>query len=309
MYVHKLILKKTKFMNKMIMNRLTMLAVTLMASIACFAQGNGKMATSLINQPHAQGDIVDLYELRYYIVAVEGDILSLEVIGFASDITGTVGAVYGDAGNPDKVTDLYEGVLEIPSNYPASEVGFKCQITSIAENAFTATTCRNDDTKYKSKFADAAALVNKILISYDAEFPNAITIGANAFGALTSVTEVENLTPGAKINAIPKSSFAASVFKTASLIVPASEGSFLSYAKTAGWREFCKLYKKGSSIMLGDTNGDRKLTIGDAQNVLTLIAKIKAGTASYNEIYDINGDGKITIADAQDLITKYQKSK
>jgi uncharacterized protein (DUF2141 family) len=61
--------------------------------------------------------------------------------------------------------------------------------------------------------------------------------------------------------------------------------------------------------MLGDTNGDGKLTIGDAQNVLTLIAKIKAGTASYNEIYDINGDGKITIADAQDLITKYQKSK
>ncbi len=300
-------------MNKMILNRLTMLAVTLMASMACFAQGNGKMTTNLINQPHGLGDIVDLFELRYRIVNVSGDEgcnLDLEVIGFASDITGTVSSVTGSAGDPNKVTDLYEGVLEINPHYPASEVGFNCQVISIAENAFTTTTCYGDNAKYKSKFADAAAKVNKIQINYDPSFDFSISIADNAFGGLTGVTEVENKTPGATIKAISATSFASNVFKTAKLIVPASEGSFLSYAKTAGWREFCKLYKKGSSIMLGDTNGDGVLSIGDAQNVVTLYVKIKNSEASYNEIYDINGDGStISISDAQDLITKYQKSK
>ena len=275
----------------MIMNRLTMLAVTLMASIACFAQGNGKMMTSLINQPHAQGDIVDLYELRYYIVAVEGDILSLEVIGFASDITGTVGAVYGDAGNPDKVTDLYEGVLEIPSNYPASEVGFQCQITSIAENAFTATTCRNDDTKYKSKFADAAALVNKILISYDAEFPNAITIGANAFGALTSVTEVES-----QIQAIKANSFATNVYKTAPLIVP--EERMGKYSNLTGWKNF-KIIKNTSGKILGNLNTDQVVNSSDYSKLYNEIkTALKNGTTvTYAAYKDLNGDGSVNSTD------------
>ena len=283
-------------MNKMIMNRLTMLAVTLMASIACFAQGNGKMMTSLINQPHAQGDIVDLYELRYYIVAVEGDILSLEVIGFASDITGTVGAVYGDAGNPDKVTDLYEGVLEIPSNYPASEVGFQCQITSIAENAFTATTCRNDDTKYKSKFADAAALVNKILISYDAEFPNAITIGANAFGALTSVTEVESQIPGLKAKAIKANSFATNVYKTAPLIVP--EERMGKYSNLTGWKNF-KIIKNTSGKILGNLNTDQVVNSSDYSKLYNEIkTALKNGTTvTYAAYKDLNGDGSVNSTD------------
>ena len=288
-------------MNKMIMNRLTMLAVTLMASIACFAQGNGKMATSLINQPHAQGDIVDLYELRYYIVAVEGDILSLEVIGFASDITGTVGAVYGDAGNPDKVTDLYEGVLEIPSNYPASEVGFQCQITSIAENAFTATTCRNDDTKYKSKFADAAALVNKILISYDAEFPNAITIGANAFGALTSVTQVENLTPGTKIgDGIPKDAFASSTYKNATLKIP--EGAVKAYQAATGWKRF-KAVTDGT-VLYGDVDGNGSINLLDYK---ALLAAVKAGSAAVSALpagADVDGSGKPNLLDYKLLLNK-----
>lgn len=284
-------------MNKMIMNRLTMLAVTLMASIACFAQGNGKMATSLINQPHAQGDIVDLYELRYYIVAVEGDILSLEVIGFASDITGTVGAVYGDAGDPDKVTDLYEGVLEIPSNYPASEVGFQCQITSIAENAFTATTCRNDDTKYKSKFADAAALVNKILISYDAEFPNAITIGANAFGALTGVTEVENLTPGTKIVGAPSNAFASNAYKK-TLRIPA--GSVNAYQTSSGWKRF--LYVTDGSVLYGDVDGNGTINMMDYKKLLTAV---KGGTtSSLGAGADVNGKSPINMIDYKLLLNK-----
>ena len=296
----------------MIMNRLTMLAVTLMASIACFAQGNGKMATSLINQPHAQGDIVDLYELRYYIVAVEGDILSLEVIGFASDITGTVGAVYGDPGDPDKVTDLYEGVLEIPSNYPASEVGFKCQITSIAENAFTATTCRNDDTKYKSKFADAAALVNKILISYDAEFPNAITIGDNAFGSftcvkqsdgtLTGLTEVENQTPGDKVAAISASSFATSVYKSATLKTP--EKVMGKYTSKEGWKRFLKI--TDGSILLGDIDGNGSI---NALDVAKFNKAYKTGvwTGLNKDAVDMNSDGTIAAVEYAQFCKRYKE--
>lgn len=294
----------------MIMNRLTMLAVTLMASIACFAQGNGKMATSLINQPHAQGDIVDLYELRYYIVAVEGDILSLEVIGFASDITGTVGAVYGDTGDPNKVTDKYKGVLEIPSNYPASEVGFKCQITSIAENAFTATTCRNDDTKYKSKFADAAALVNKILISYDAEFPNAITIGDNAFGSftcvtqsngtLTGLTEVENQTPGDKVADISATSFASSVYVNATLKVP--DGAMGKYNTAVGWQNFLKITDSTGRV-LGDFNGDGKIKSKDYKELLKLTG-LSASDPSYTVYADMDGNGKIASKDIKLLLSK-----
>ncbi|MBR5037702.1 MAG: dockerin type I repeat-containing protein [Prevotella sp.] len=288
-------------MNKMIMNRLTMLAVTLMASIACFAQGNAKMTTTLLNQPHSVGDIVDLYELRYYIVADNGgNCLELEVIGFASDITGTVSSVYTTTpGDPTKVRDEYNGILEIPSTYPAEEVGVKCYVSSIAANAFTATTCRGDDAKYKSKFADAAALVNKIRIDYSDEFPDAITIDNNAFGSLTGVTEVENLTPGAKIEPISTNAFATSVYKTAILTVTELESTghatVKAYAKTDGWKKFYK--KSDGAILLGDTTGDGNINVFD----INRIKKMIANTQEKTEAADFNGDGAVNVFDVNAL--------
>lgn len=299
----------------MIMNRLTMLAVTLMASMACFAQGNAKMITTLINQPHNEGDIVDLYELRYYITEDNGgNCLELEVIGFASDVTGTVGAVYTTTpGDPNKVTSEYDGILEIPSTYPASEVGVKCNVTSIAANAFTATTCRGDDEKYKAKFADAAALVTKIRIAYDEEFPYAITIGDNAFGSftcvkqsngtLTGLTEVENQTPGDKVAAISASSFATSVYKSATLIVP--EGSLGQYGSTAGWSSFLKIVDVAGKLF-GDFDNSGTFE----QKDVTLFKKaFKTGAWPANfdiTKVDLDGNGVIEQREVTLLIKRFK---
>ena len=299
-------------MNKMIMNRLTMLAVTLMASMACFAQGNAKMITTLINQPHNEGDIVDLYELRYYITEDNGgNCLELEVIGFASDVTGTVGAVYTTTpGDPNKVTSEYDGILEIPSTYPASEVGVKCNVTSIAANAFTATTCRGDDEKYKAKFADAAALVTKIRIAYDEEFPYAITIGDNAFGSftcvtqsngtLTGLTEVENQTPGDKVADISATSFASSVYVNATLKVP--DGAMGKYNTAVGWQNFLKITDSTGRV-LGDFNGDGKIKSKDYKELLKLTG-LSASDPSYTVYADMDGNGKIASKDIKLLLSK-----
>lgn len=299
-------------MNKMIMNRLTMLAVTLMASMACFAQGNAKMITTLINQPHNEGDIVDLYELRYYITEDNGgNCLELEVIGFASDVTGTVGAVYTTTpGDPNKVTSEYDGILEIPSTYPASEVGVKCNVTSIAANAFTATTCRGDDEKYKAKFADAAALVTKIRIAYDEEFPYAITIGDNAFGSftcvtqsngtLTGLTEVENQTPGDKVADISATSFASSVYVNATLKVP--DGAMGKYNTAVGWQNFLKITDSTGRV-LGDFNGDGKIKSKDYKELLKLTG-LSASDPGYTVYADMDGNGKIASKDIKLLLSK-----
>ncbi len=298
----------------MIMNRLTMLAVTLMASMACFAQGNAKMITTLINQPHNEGDIVDLYELRYYITEDNGgNCLELEVIGFASDVTGTVGAVYTTTpGDPNKVTSEYDGILEIPSTYPASEVGVKCNVTSIAANAFTATTCRGDDEKYKAKFADAAALVTKIRIAYDEEFPYAITIGDNAFGSftcvkqsngtLTGLTEVENQTPGDKVAAISASSFATSVYKSATLKTP--EKVMGKYTSKEGWKRFLKI--TDGSILLGDIDGNGSI---NALDVAKFNKAYKTGvwTGLNKDAVDMNSDGTIAAVEYAQFCKRYKE--
>lgn len=293
MYIHKLNLKKTKFMNKMIMNRLTMLAVTLMASIACFAQGN--YTTSLPGAGLQPGDPFDFMGVKYEVISVlgTGNVYSTKAIGFETNLLNDF----------DKMDEEpLNNTLTIQHYVAPSGSSFGMLVQSVEANAF------------QTVDADLAAKIETLTIDYSEDNFASGTVVAlpttgSTFAGLTGLTEVRPLAPAGKVAPISKSSFDASVYKTASLIVPESEGSFLAYAKTAGWREFCKLYKNGSTTMLGDTNGDGKLTIGDAQNALTLIAKIKNGTASYNEIYDINGDGQITIADAQDLITKYQKSK
>ena len=291
-------------MNKMIMNRLTMLAVTLMASMACFAQGKfDKGLTTSIPQGVPVGETFVYKELEYLVIENASGTYQTQVVGFCPAVLNNPNLM--DNGDGNKFTPHS---IEIPHYVPADNAPAML-VLSVAPDAFNTTNISST----------LAAKVTNMKIDYQGEMEEVKNLNGeggvvlpttgSTFDGLTALTEVKPLAPADKVAPISKSSFDASVYKTASLIVPESEGSFLAYAKTAGWREFCKLYKNGSTTMLGDTNGDGKLTIGDAQNVLTLIAKIKAGTASYNEIYDINGDGKITIADAQDLITKYQKSK
>ena len=284
-------------MNKIFMNRLTLLAVTLMASMACFAQGkfDKGVTTGLPGGGLTpDSDPFPYKGLSYKVLEIEGsNVYKVQVVGFEPNLLANFDNMDG--------TDL-QNKIEIPHYISASGSSFGLHVASVATDVF------------KTVDPALAEKIHELVIMYStASFVNGIAISlpttGDTFAGMTGLTTVTCNIPGGKISAIPNSSFAASVYKTANLIVPASEGSFLSYAKTAGWREFCKLYKEGSTTMLGDTNGDGSLSISDAQNVLTLIAKMKAGTASYNEIYDINGNSEITITDAQDLITKYQKSK
>ena len=189
--------------------------------------------------------------------------------------------------------------MEIPSTYPAEEVGVKCYVSSIAANAFTATTCRGDDAKYKSKFADAAVLVNKIRIDYSDEFPDAITIDNNAFGSLTGVTEVENLTPGAKISDISENSFTTAVYKKPLTVPTENMGK---YATKTGWKNFEKI-QDGTGHLLGNLNTDTKITTADLSLLVNAVIEenIKP-TNSLFPYYNMNGDSKITTADISILV-------
>ena len=267
----------------MIMNRLTMLAVTLMASMACFAQG--KSATT-IGAGHVAGDIFDYQELRYYVISNSG-ILELEVIGLASQISGSTG-------DKTLLTSEFENKVTIPLYVSGTVAGQSFFVSSIAANAFTSTSCRGDAADNKANFADAAALVTSITIDYNEEY-DAATIGANAFAGLTALTEVNNLTPGTAIAAIPDNAFATAVYKKP-LIVP--EERMGKYSQVGGWKNF-RLIKDQEGHILGNMNTDTRLTTGDYSSLLLLV---KSKPTSFPSYADVNGDGRLSTADCSALL-------
>lgn len=271
-------------MNKMIMNRLTMLAVTLMASMACFAQGK---SPTTIGSGHVAGDIFDYQELRYYVLSNSG-ILELEVIGLASQISGSTG-------DETLLTSEFDNKVTIPLYVSGTVAGQSFFVSSIAANAFTSTSCRGDAADNKANFADAAALVTSITIDYNEEY-DAATIGANAFAGLTALTEVNNLTPGTAIAAIPTTAFATSVFSNATLIVP--DGSMAKYVTTTGWKKFVRIQNTSGDV-LGNVAGSSDPVVIDVSDLRKL--KSLMGKTSFPENADLNGDGKIDVSDVRKL--------
>ena len=261
----------------MIMNRLTMLAVTLMASIACFAQG--KSATT-IESGKQVGDIFDYLELKYKVLDNSAG-YQVEVIGFA------------DAFEADPT--LFETSDEIKAEHTvyiphyigeSTDVAVKVHVSNVADGALN-----TDNT-------DLAAEVTALIIDYidnDKTQGIAMTIGDNAFAALTSLATVESFIPGAKVDVLPGDAFAASVYKSATLMVPASSDpedhtNLLAYGKTESWNKF--YLKTDGSITLGDPSGDGKINASDVKAIRALIVN-----KTYDVAADLNGDNKVNASD------------
>ena len=273
-------------MNKIFMNRLTMLAVTLMASMACFAQGKfDKVATELV--PHQAGDYFDLNELRYYCESVATGVQYLEVVGFAS-------YVCSDTGDPTLITSKWNGKVTIP-NYVEGSGGCAAWVKSVAANAFTTTVCTGDDKPNRDQFTDAAALVTKMDFLYDDKHTyDPAEIEANAFAGLTNVRDITNYFPGDEINDIDEDSFAGIVYDKAELIVPV--GAIPDYCVADGWTYFYKV--SDGKTKKGDVDDNNKVNILDFYGILEAYWY----TDPYDPIFDLDGDGKVNIVDAQMVI-------
>ena len=55
-------------------------------------------------------------------------------------------------------------------------------------------------------------------------------------------------------------------------------------------------------VMMGDMNGDSKITASDARAVLRISAKLDKADAAKEKIADIDGNGKITASDARKIL-------
>lgn len=280
MYVHKLNLKKTKFMNKMIMNRLTMLAVTLMASMACFAQGKGGETTGWgsVFGPNYQ-------ELSYSVTT--NSIHVAEVTGFASYVVATPEIMDDpEAHSTDPNLQIEKNTIIINHFMTGSP---NVWIPSVADNAFA------------SVASDLASRIKTIKIDFKGNNTtqyDPVVIGENAFAGLTSVTDVVSYIPGEFLKAIPTNAFAATVYKTATLTIPEGDDVMKSYAdETKGWSKF-KIITNGTRI-LGDVDGVNGFGVGDISEIITQIKK-----GGYNIILDVDGNGEIGVGDISAIITK-----
>lgn len=283
MYVHKLNLKKTKFMNKMIMNRLTMLAVTLMASMACFAQG--KLATSIPGGLTKDAEF-DYMELKYKIIDAESS-YEVKVIGFAEAFKT----------DPSQFDNAEEGVeihhhneVFIPHYIGQDDkVAVNVYVSSVAEGALNTTD------------SELAGKVTALVIDYQDNNKTQgipMIIGAKAFAGLKSLTEVKNLTPGAKITDISSNSFANVVYNNATLVVPSGNENMGLYMSKTGWENFMFIRTQTSSSYFLDINNDNDI---DGKDLIAFedAMLFEDYDGMNEESLDINGDG---IVDGRDLL-------
>lgn len=283
-------------MRKGIIQKLTMLAFVAMVGIPAFAQG-GKFGTNAgvattIGEGHQAGDVFDLEELQYRVIDIESG-LNLEVIGFASYISGATG-------DPTLLESKYAGTVTIPHYLDPAVVDVAAHVSSVAANAFTTTvlypTAPGNSADSKDQFAAAAARVTKLEIDYS---PTEITaaIGANAFAGLTALTQVQNFTPGDKVLGIPSNSFSSVTYKK-TLTVP--EGSVNGYQTKSGWKRFLGVYD--GTVLYGDVDGNGVINMLDYKKLLTAV---KGGTtSSLGTGADVNGKAPINMLDYKLLLNK-----
>ena len=271
-------------MNKNFMNRLTMLAVTLMASMACFAQG--KLATNI--PPGKQvGDEFNYLELRYKVLENAAGYIT-KVVGFASYVEEDP-TLMKTGGEKNEWTPY---TVEIVHYVPAGSGTNGSPSMIVQEVAGDV---------FKTVNTELAGYVTTLIIDYSddprcqekSEYVELPTTG-NTFAGLTSLTEVKCFTPGAKVAAISTDAFATSVFNNASLIVP--EVSMGKYAKKTGWKNFVSIYNTEEELF-GDINGSGDVTGPD----VTALKKVIAGTRAETDACDVNCSGDVTGPDVTAL--------
>ena len=275
----------------MIMNRLTMLAVTLIASMACFAQG--KLTTGFPADGLKKGATFDHMGVKYQITVdpvEDQNVYYVEAIGFETNLLND----YSLMDKKPLENDLTIFHVKKP-NASEGETGNSFVVLSVAANAF------------QTVDPDLAVKIERLIIEYSEDgLANngviALPSSGSTFAGLTGLTEVVSVIPGAKVGAISKTSFDANVYKTAPLVVPAENMG--KYANKKGWKEFFILKDDGGKV-LGDTNGDGDLNATDYTKLYNEIKKaIKNGTSvTYSTYKDLNGDGEVNATDYSLLYT------
>ena len=276
----------------MIMNRLTMLAVTLMASIACFAQGKfDKGLTTSIPQGVPVGQTFVYKELEYLVIENASGTYQTQVVGFCPAVLNNPDLM--DNGDGNKFTPHS---IEIPHYVPADNAPAML-VLSVAPDAFNTTNISST----------LAAKVTKMKIDYKGEMEEVKNLNGeggvvlpttgSTFDGLTALTEIKNFTPGAKITDISKKSFANNVYQNAELIIP--DGAFFDYGKVQGWTNFLKTTDLSGNLR-GDVDGDGWVDTYDASLIITAYLNDQ-----YSEELDIDGDGWVDTYDASIIISIY----
>lgn len=270
-------------MNKMIMNRLTMLAVTLMASIACFAQGN--YATSLPGAGLGQGDKFDYMGVKYEVISVLGtdNVYSTKAIGFETNLLNDF-----DKMDEEPMNNL------LPIQHYVAPAGSSngMLVASVEPNIF------------QTVDPDLAAKITSLKIDdhSDGIFANgaidALPTTGSTFAGLTALTEVTCRIPGDKVAAISSTAFASDAYKKATLRIP--EGSVNSYQTKSGWKRF--LYVTDGAVLYGDVDGNGTINMMDYKRLLNAV---KGGTTSTLPAgADVNGKSPINMIDYKLLLNK-----
>ena len=92
--------------------------------------------------------------------------------------------------------------------------------------------------------------------------------------------------------AITDAFFTDATYEDGQLVCP--EASISKYAKAAGWKKFWLKYTDTGKL-LGDTNGDGKLSNQDVVNLKDIV--LEDDEDLYNPLYDMDGNGKLTNQD------------
>ena len=271
-------------MRKRTIQKLTMLALIVMASIPAFAQGgkfgsetNAGVATTI--GFHPLGTKFNYKELKLEVT--QESPYMVEVIGFSDAVKA----------NPSLLDGSDERFVEKTLVIPHVIVGGGGDPTTIFEGVRANAFAEVD--------ADLVSMVTSLQIDYNASYVASnpgtplTAIGANAFAGLTSVATVTSFSPTPPT--CSEDAFASSV-KT--LIVPAGTSVMGLYAKpnAKAWRKIATI-KNTDGLKFGDVDKDGRVRSGD----LTTLQSVIKGNKPANDACDVDGDGRVRSGDLTTL--------
>jgi len=157
--------------------------------------------------------------------------------------------------------------------------------------------------------------------NYNEGYPYLKTIGINTSGIKVSKDTLElpndtttNLTAAVSpsnasnkgIKWISSDSTIASVDENGK-VTPFKEGTvdIIAITKDGGYTSKCTVNVTVENIIIGDVNGDGKVTAADAEMILKKYAGLIELDGVPDKVIDVDGDGEVTAADATQVLFKY----